>query len=131
MTKYLEYQALTSVLSPNQNEINDLSLATHYLRIYDGCEFGCPYCDGWSYADRPINESIRIAVDLPERLVEDLSHIQPEDIIGLVFGEPYQPVEDHYRITRKALETLAARNRSCVILTKSPRLWRIFRCFRR
>jgi DNA repair photolyase len=122
MTKYIEHRTLTSVLPPKQHEINDHLLSTHPLRIYDGCEFGCPYCDGWSYVDRPINESIRITVNLPERLAEDLAHVQPGDVIGLVFGEPYQPAEQQYRVTRKTLEILAARKQPCVILTKSPRV---------
>jgi DNA repair photolyase len=122
MTKYIEYRTLTSVLAPKQREINDLLLVTRPIRIYDGCEFGCLYCDGWSYADSPINESIRITVNLPERLAEDLMHVQPGDVIGLVLGEPYQSAEEQYRITRKTLEILAARRQPCVILTKSPRI---------
>lgn len=120
MVEYIEHLSPASVLSPGQHEVNDLLLSNRHLRIYEGCEFGCPYCDGWSYLDHPINTKIRIPVDLPERLAEELTHVRPGDVIGLVFGEPYQPAEQQYRITRRALETIAARQLPCVVLTKSP-----------
>jgi DNA repair photolyase len=122
MTEYIEHRALTPVLPSKRDEIDEHLLVTRHLRIYDGCEFGCPYCDGWSYTDHPINTRIRIPVDLPERLAEDLSNVQPGDVIGMVFGEPYQPAEQQYRVTRKTLETLASLRQPCVILTKSPKV---------
>ena len=89
--------------SAGRRSTNIFSLPTA-CRVYDGCEFGCPYCDGWAYRTRPFNETVRIATDLPTCAAEEIDSIDRGDLIGITaLTDPYQPVEATYRLTRQLL----------------------------
>ena len=121
MAYYIEDRLTTSVLGPRRPTINDYFLSSYTLSIYDGCEFGCPYCDGWAYRVRPFNETVRIAVNLPELLAAELETVDRGDLIGITaLTDPYQPAEATHRLTRQVLHVLADRGQPCLILTKSP-----------
>lgn len=121
MAYYLEDQLTTPVLGVRRPTVNEYFLSSYTMSIYDGCEFGCHYCDGWAYRVRPFNETVRVAVDLPERLAEELETIDRGDLIGITaLTDPYQPAEETYRLTRRTLQVLADRGQPCLILTKSP-----------
>lgn len=112
------------------------------LNPYVGCEFGCSYCyaratHGWvsernnlpatgapplepsASFERTIYVKQNIAASL-------LRQLDPAELAGgtLLIGtatDPYQPAERRFRITRTALETLAAyRGLTISITTKSP-----------
>lgn len=120
MTQYIEISQSGPVLSPKGQELNEIFLASYFLRSYDGCEFGCPYCDGWAWSEEPINSRIYAAFDRPEHLAKALSAIPKDEAIGLGRGEPYQPIEGQYRITRRILEVISDTHHPVVIITKSP-----------
>ena len=101
-------------------EINELFIAIYHLATYGGCEFGCAYCDSWSYSDQEINEKICSYSNLLELIPMELRNIKSDEAIGFTLGDPYQPAEKRFRLTRRALELLKEHNRSVFILTKSP-----------
>lgn len=108
------------VLSARRPAINEFFLSSYTLSIYTGCELGCPYCDSWLFSDRPLNEAIRIPVDLPQRLAAELEQIDRGDLIAITaLSDPYQPAEQSYRLTRQTLQVLAERRQPCLIQTKS------------
>jgi DNA repair photolyase len=107
-------------LSGRRPTINEFFLSSYTLSIYSGCEFGCPYCDSWIFSDRPLNETVRVPVDLPQRLAEELEHVDRGDLIAITaLSDPYQAVEQSYRLTRQTLQVLADRGQPCLVLTKS------------
>lgn len=107
------------VLGKRRPIINEYFLSSYTLNIYAGCEFGCPYCDVWSYSSKPLNEVVRVPVDLPQRLAEELPRIHRGDLIGITsMSDPYQPAERTNRITRQVLQQFAEVGQSCLILTK-------------
>lgn len=109
----------TPVLGERRPVINEFFLSSYSLVIYGGCEFGCPYCDVWSYSSRPINESVRIPLDLPQRLAEELTRVDRKDLIGItMLSDCYQPAERTYRVTRQVLQMFADIGQPCLILTK-------------
>jgi len=122
MPRYFEEHSNRNAprLPPRHEEVNELLLASYHLATYGGCEFGCPYCDAWSFDECPLNENIRAFVDLPERLATELPRIDSGDVIGLTRGDPYQPAEQVYRVTRKVLKVLMDHKHPCLVLTKSP-----------
>lgn len=121
MAYYIEDQLTTPVLGKRRPTINEYFLSSHTMSIYDGCEFGCPYCDGWAYRVRPFNETIRVAVNLPELVAEELEHVDRGDVIAITsLTDPYQPAEVAYRLTRQVLRLFADRGQPVLILTKSP-----------
>ncbi|ACL26544.1 SPL family radical SAM protein [Chloroflexus aggregans] len=108
-------------LSPRRPLINEYFLSAYTMSIYAGCEFGCPYCDSWVYHERPLNETIAIPVDLPQRLAAVLPTIDRGDLIAIsALSDPYQPAEETYRITRQVLQLFAEHRQPCLVMTKSP-----------
>ncbi len=121
MAYYLEDQITSAVLGERRPTINEYFLSSYTLSIYDGCEFGCPYCDGWAFRARPFNETVRIGVNLPDRLAAELENVDRGDLIGITaLTDPYQPAESSYRLTRQVLRLFADRGQPCLILTKNP-----------
>lgn len=107
------------VCGARRSTINEFFLSSYTLGIYAGCEFGCPYCDGWVYHDRPLNEQVRVPLDMPGRLKEEFETMNRGELVGITaLSDPYQPVEQNYRITRQVLQVFADVGQPCTILTK-------------
>jgi len=100
------------------------------LNPYIGCVFGCKYC----YAsfikkfrphEEPWGEFVEIKLNCSDVLKEELKKKKPGKIVMSLVCDPYQPIEEKYRITRKCLETFLeigskADKFNLSILTKSP-----------
>ncbi|MCU0492739.1 MAG: radical SAM protein [Chloroflexaceae bacterium] len=109
------------VLGARKTSINEFFLSAYTLSIYAGCEFGCPYCDSWAFSPRPINEAIRVPMELPQRLADELRSVHRGDLVGITaLSDAYQPAERSYRLTRQVLQALANNNQPCMVMTKSP-----------
>jgi DNA repair photolyase len=120
MAYYLEDQPEGPIIGERRPTINEYFLSSYSMAIYDGCEIGCPYCDGWAFRTRPFNETVRVATDLPMLAAEELESIDRGDLIGITaLTDAYQPAEATYRLTRQLLRLLADRGQPCLILTKS------------
>jgi DNA repair photolyase len=120
MAYYIEDQLTDQVIGERRPTINEYFLSSYTMAVYDGCEFGCPYCDGWAYRVRPFNETVRIAIDFPRQVAHELATIDRGDLIGITaLTDPYQPAETTYRLTRQLLLQLADRGQPCLLLTKS------------
>ncbi|WP_255603408.1 radical SAM protein [Oscillochloris sp. ZM17-4] len=121
MANYLrDFMSDAPVLSARRPTINEFFLSAYTLSIYTGCELGCPYCDSWLFGDRPLNETIHIPLDLPQRLDAELAHVDRGDLIAITaLSDPYQPAEQTYRITRQTLQVLADKGQPCLLQTKS------------
>ncbi|NJN16052.1 MAG: radical SAM protein [Oscillochloris sp.] len=108
-------------LSTRRPTINEFFLSSYTLSVYTGCEIGCPYCDSWVYSERPLNETIHVPIDLPQRIAEELETVDRGDLIAIsALSDPYQPAEQNYRLTRQTLQILADRGQPTMVLTKSP-----------
>jgi len=101
--------------------IDDTTMSRYHTAIYDGCEYGCAYCEGWGLLARPLNESVRMMPNIALHATQELALMQPDDVVGLVAeSDAYQPAEQRFRRTRSVLTILAAQQRPVVIMTKSP-----------
>lgn len=120
MTYYLpENLPSGPILSSRRPTINEFFLSSYTMNVYLGCEMGCPYCDGWVYSSRPLNETVRVPLNLPQLLAEELQTVSRGDLIAITaLSDPYQPAEQSYRITRQVLQVLADAGQPCLILTK-------------
>lgn len=119
MAYYVEERPGGPALAPRRPTINEFFLSTYQVGPYVGCEFGCAYCDGWSFSQRPFNEVIRANVDLPDRFAEQLSVVSRGDLIAFSLGDAYQPAEKTYRLTRQMLQACQVAKQPVLILTKS------------
>lgn len=95
------------------------------LNIYKGCSHGCKYCFGPSalmmkrdnyYADANPKQ------DILNRVRKDVEYLAKnnidEEILLSFIGDPYQPDEVKYRLTRSVLEVLVEYERPFTVLTK-------------
>lgn len=86
-----------------------------------GCPFGCLYCDsfdaigaGESFAD------VSTRADLTASFSAELSRKEPGTVVGLGrLFEPYPPLEEKNRVTRRVLEAIRDAGAGVVIVTKS------------
>src|SRR5207244_6289707 len=65
---------------------------------------------------------ILVKVNLPEKLRREVTRagwVRETVAIGTA-TDPYQPIEGHYRLTRRSLEVLAAASTPASIVTKGP-----------
>ncbi len=121
MAYYIEDYLSGAAIGPRRPIINEYFLSSYTMAIYSGCEFGCPYCDGWAVQQRPLNEMVRAPIDLPERVRQELEGVSRGDLVGITaLSDPYQPAELTYRLTRQTLRVFAERGQPILILTKSP-----------
>ncbi len=85
-----------------------------FLDPYAGCEFACAYCYGVR-EDNRVGVKTNCAFALGKEL-EELSDIS----LGISFAtDPYQPLEEQYQLTLRALETAKASRVPVQIITKS------------
>ncbi len=101
------------------------------INAYRGCEHGCVYCFA-----RPTHaymglspgldfESKLFAKPNAAQLLEKELAKPGYEVAPIAMGtntDPYQPIEQRYRITRSILEVLSAYNHPVTILTKSARI---------
>ncbi|HUD53439.1 radical SAM protein, partial [Parvibaculum sp.] len=103
------------------------------INPYRGCEHGCVYCFA-----RPTHAYMGLSpgLDFESRLFakpnaaalleRELSR-KGYEVKPIAMGtntDPYQPIEQRYRITRSVLEVLSAYNHPVTIVTKSARVTR-------
>ena len=99
------------------------------LNPYRGCTHGCHYCFARRFHSQfdlgsgdDFSSVILVKVNFAEVLRRELA--RPSWKKGLVaFGtatDPYQPIEGHYKITRRSLEALAAHPTPVGLVTKGP-----------
>jgi DNA repair photolyase len=99
------------------------------LNPYRGCTHGCEYCYARKYQRHlelgtgdDFSSMIFVKTNLPEvlrREVTRASWSRERVAIGTA-TDPYQPIEGHYRLTRRSLEVFAATATPVSIVTKGP-----------
>jgi DNA repair photolyase len=99
------------------------------LNPYRGCTHACEYCYARKYqrhlelgAGDEFSSVILVKTNLVERLRHELSRPgwTRETIAVGTATDPYQPIEGHYRLTRRCLEVMASTRTPASIVTKGP-----------
>ncbi|MCS7250698.1 MAG: radical SAM protein [candidate division WOR-3 bacterium] len=93
------------------------------LNPYIGCEHSCIYCYAtfirkWREHKEEWGKIIEVKVNLCEQLKREIKKKRGIIYIGTI-GDPYQPIELKYSLTRKAIEILKEYDFEFEILTKS------------
>jgi len=103
------------------------------LNPYRGCTHGCHYCFARRYhsqfelgAGDEFASVILVKTNLVEVLARELGRPSwRREVVALgTATDPYQPIEGHYRLSRGALEALAAGSTPVGIVTKGPMIVR-------
>jgi DNA repair photolyase len=99
------------------------------LNPYRGCTHGCHYCFARRYhvqfemnTGDEFASMILVKRNFIEVLQKELDHPSwtREYVAFGTATDPYQPIERHYRLTRRALETLARGRTPIGLITKGP-----------
>jgi DNA repair photolyase len=99
------------------------------LNPYRGCTHACEYCYARKYqrhlelgAGDEFSSVILVKQNIVEALRRELAGPQwsRETVAVGTATDPYQPIEGHYRLTRRSLEVLAESRTPASIVTKGP-----------
>jgi DNA repair photolyase len=99
------------------------------LNPYRGCTHGCHYCFARRYhvqfemdSDDDFASVILVKRNFVEVLVRELDRPSwtREHVAFGTATDPYQPIEGHYRLTRRTIEALARGRTPAGIITKGP-----------
>ena len=116
----IEIQAKT-ILSHNKE--TDPTFGIKYnMNLYRGCQHQCIYCDSRSqcYEIENFNHDVLVKVNAIELLRQELPRKRVKGVIGTgSMNDPYMPLEQHYRLTRRALEVIAELGFGVHVITKS------------
>ncbi len=103
------------------------------LNPYRGCTHGCHYCFARRYQtqfelgpDDEFSSLIFVKVNFPDVLRRELDRpAWTRELVALgTATDPYQPIEGHYKLTRRSLEALLAARTPVGIVTKGPMIVR-------
>ncbi len=103
---------------------------SHYgMNLYRGCTHNCVYCDGRSegyYVDGEFGEDVTVKVNAIEILRRELDPNRKRTpfkrsfiMVGGGVGDSYQPIEEKYQLSRRALELIDEYDFPIHMLTKS------------
>jgi DNA repair photolyase len=102
----------------------------YYINPYAGCAIGCEFCYVAERADMsraleglprlPWGRWVDVKVNAPEVLRREVRRHRPGIVrLSPILTDPYQPMERHYRITRRCLEVLRGAGFGAVVLTRA------------
>ena len=103
------------------------------LNPYRGCTHACHYCFARRYhtqfelgSDDEFSSVIFVKTNFAEVLRREVDRpTWTRDLVALgTATDPYQPIEGHYRLTRRSLEALLAARNPVGIVTKGPMIVR-------
>jgi DNA repair photolyase len=97
----------------------------YVVNPYTGCQHACSYC----YARfmkrvtghrEPWGEFVDVKINAAELLRKEITKKKRAGVWVSGVCDPYQPLEEKYRLTRQCLEILAQNNWPVIIQTRSP-----------
>lgn len=109
-----------------------LDFADWTLNPYSGCAFGCSYCYVPPLKAKlgvklpaPWGSFVEVKQNAAEVLRKQMRRIGPDERIAIgTATDPYQPVEQQFRITRSLLEQLCFCDNPVSLVTRSPLILR-------
>jgi len=104
-------------------------ISAYGMNLYRGCQHNCTYCDGRTEkyrVDGDFGSEVTVKINALELLERELDPKRKRKPFrkGYIFlgggvGDSYQPVEEKFKLTRRALELLTEKDFPVHILTKS------------
>jgi len=122
MVEYLEkdFKSIINVLK----FIDSWYWCKYTINTYNGCQFGCIYCDSRSAKYRmptDFENTIIVKKNIKEMLDKRLTRARKllPDVVATGSNDPYQPAEAKYKNTRQCLEVLRKHKYPVGVGTKS------------
>ena len=117
--------------------LNKSKIFDYCLNPYTGCQTSCRYCYARLFMPRysghkePWGEFVDVKVNAVELLKKQLERAKKGTVWVSSVCDPYQPLEEKYRLTRECLEELLKKQFPVNIQTKSSLVLRDLDLFRR
>jgi len=111
------------------NPVKGMPFFNWTLNAYRGCTHGCHYCFARRYhaqfemnAGDEFASVILVKVNIVEVLARELDRPswQREKVAVGTATDPYQPIEGHYKLTRRSCEAFARARTPVSLVTKGP-----------
>jgi DNA repair photolyase len=109
--------------------IDSWFVSRYGMNLYRGCLHNCAYCDGRAesyYVEGEFGRDVCVKINAPEILRRELDPARRRKplkggyfLLGGGVGDSYQPLEETYGLSRRALELMAGFGYPVQILTKS------------
>ena len=116
----MDFIPAKSIIS-NYKENNEWFGCNYNMNIYKGCCHGCIYCDSRSdcYGIEDFDR-VRIKENSINLIEKDLKSKRKKGVVATgAMSDPYNPFEEKFLLTRKALELIDKYNYGAAIATKS------------
>ncbi len=97
----------------------------YVINPYTGCQHNCSYCYA-RYMKRftghrePWGQFVDVKLNAPDLLRQEITRKKPGKVWISGVCDPYQPLEEKYKLTHQCLEILAENDWPVVIQTRSP-----------
>lgn len=108
----------------------------YVINPYTGCQHGCLYCYAtfmkkYTNHPEPWGEFLDVKINAPDVLRKELPRKKKGEVLFSSVTDPYLPLENKYRLTRKCLEILLPYQWSISFLTKSDLVLRDIDLFKK
>ena len=106
------------------------------INPYIGCQHGCTYCYArfikkFTGHKEKWGEFVDVKINAPQVLEREIKKKKKGNVWISGICDPYQPIEEKYRLTRKCLEILQKYQWPVTIQTKSPLVLRDLDLFKK
>ena len=97
----------------------------YVINPYKGCQHGCSYCYArfmkrFTGHREPWGQFVDVKVNASDLLRVEVHKKKPATVWISGVCDPYQPIEEKYKLTRKCLKILAHNNWPVIVQTRSP-----------
>lgn len=95
------------------------------INPYVGCQHGCSYCYArfmkrFTGHREPWGDFVDVKTNAPDLLKKEIEKKQKGSVWVSGVCDPYQPLEEKYKLTRRCLDILVRKDWPVVIQTRSP-----------
>ena len=95
------------------------------INPYVGCQHACSYCYArfmkrFTGHKEPWGNFVDVKINAPDLLLVEITKKKRRRVWVSGVCDPYQPLEEEYKLTRQCLEILAQNNWPVIIQTRSP-----------
>jgi DNA repair photolyase len=104
--------------------INGTDIADYSFNCYGGCEHACVYCyarfmERFRHHEEPWGGFVDVKINAAEALARQLRRLPAGSVFTCSACDGWQPVEAHYRLTRRCCQMLLDAGFRLHVLTKS------------
>ena len=97
----------------------------YVVNPYVGCEHGCYFCYArfmkrFTGHNEPWGQFVDVKINAPELLAKEIIKKKPGKVWVSGVCDPYQPIEERFKLTRECLEILIEYGWPVVVQTRSP-----------